>query len=111
MRISDWSSDVCSSDLQDMPAFLDQLFRLAVHLGYQRAGGVQIIEPARFGCIGYRLRHAVRRKADGAAIRHNGQVLAETRALGQIGRTSCRERLWPYESISGVAVSLKKKQT
>src|SRR3546814_11836529 len=28
--------------------------------------------------------------------------------LNQIGRASCRERVWPYVSISVVAVSLKK---
>src|SRR3546814_670673 len=30
--------------------------------------------------------------------------------LAKIGRASCRERVWQYVSISGVAVSLKKKK-
>src|SRR3546814_14011869 len=29
----------------------------------------------------------------------------------QIGRASCRERGWQYVEVSGVAVSLKKKQS
>src|SRR3546814_17554982 len=80
MRISDWSSDVCSSDLLSAsrprsccPAACDSRW-CAPRLRPQ-------------------VRPCVRRR----------------RALqGEIGRASCRERVCQYVSISVVAVSLTK---
>src|SRR3546814_17954516 len=80
MRISDWSSDVCSSDL----VLVDQpVLPLALAVLAQRC--VQRVVRA--------LQPPVHRDH-----------------VGQIGRASCRERVCQYVSISVVAVSLKKKK-
>src|SRR3546814_13082087 len=105
MRISDWSSDVCSSDLS--------VEQRITHLRDQ--GGVdRVVERL--------LRHA-----DGAAAaeaeewRQHLQIpilddaLADDIApgefgeIGQIGRASCRERGCKYVEIQVVAGPLKKK--
>src|SRR3546814_16569775 len=90
-RISDWSSDVCSSDLpiiaqrlQVSQPVLDVLFaRVCLHFvgATHDVGG------------------------DAQPIDHR---FAERRD-GQIGRAACRERVCPYVSLSVVAVTLKKK--
>src|SRR3546814_12742065 len=47
MRISDWSSDVCSSDLADIETLLiDEIGRLAVGMDHDMIGG------AALGCKG-----------------------------------------------------------
>src|SRR3546814_17073751 len=93
MRISDWSSDVCSSDLEgnkwgffpsaafawrvvseDFMRNIDQLSDLKLRLSWGKTGN---------------------------------QAIAPYESL-QIGRASCRERVCQYVSISEVAVSLKK---
>src|SRR3546814_20493569 len=43
--------------------------------------------------------------------RRYGSYLADSRAVAEIGRASCRERVCHYGSISVVAISLKKKTT
>src|SRR3712207_9555095 len=83
----DWSSDVCSSDLPVLHLLLH------VRLPARRRPGLGGGRPARARVPGRRHRgpdHAERR---GAAAR-------------EIGRASCRERVY----ISVVAVSLKKKR-
>src|SRR3546814_18853671 len=102
MRISDWSSDVCSSDLG-----------AAAHLRSRpkmRSGGLR--------GIGEKL--AGEQHVDGRAIGGQRQpqrlviVPAVIHELAiadqQIGRTSCRERVCQYVEISVVAVSVKKKK-
>src|SRR3546814_1577992 len=80
MRISDWSSDVCSSDLAPLP-----------HAG---EGGAQRRVRAR------RSRH--RKAAKGDRVRHASAVTAldmppsAPRLRGEIGRASCRERVCQY---------------
>src|SRR3546814_14583662 len=90
MRISDWSSDVCSSDL----------LRDAHHHGAGYPPG----QRARTACAvsGAARRHASARCAgsDGVSVLFTGQ---------EIGRASCRERVYQYVLISVVAVSLKKQ--
>src|SRR3546814_20502166 len=99
MRISDWSSDVCSSDLRH---------------GMQRAQVVAqppAVGHADFRPAGLQYQYL---GADAARIGHDEanqpaeQGAAEGQA-GQIGRASCRERGCQYVSISVVAVALKKK--
>src|SRR3546814_18238674 len=89
MRISDWSSDVCSSDLpaDAVPDFLPML-------GF--ADDASVLAAALVavgGAINYGHREAAR-----AAL---------SRLRGEIGRASCRERVGKYVYISVVAVSLK----
>src|SRR3546814_20077876 len=97
MRISDWSSDVCSSDLLGVAAEHD---------------------------VGTAPRH-VRGDGHRAQASRPGDDLGLTRVvlgvedlvldtlLGQeeIGRASCRERACQYVLLSVLAVSLKKKIT
>src|SRR3546814_20246040 len=92
MRISDWSSDVCSSDLVDIVAD-----RLADD---PHAAG--ILAPAALvdGDHGLQGREAV----VPVQPRRFLQLVAE------IGRASCRESVCQYVSITVVAAALKKKQ-
>src|SRR3546814_18357365 len=91
MRISDWSSDVCSSDLfARLVDARERLQRYAAAVILQ--GAAQILPVAA---------HGERRGADRAA-EIEGEDL-------EIGRASCRERVCQYVSISVVAGSLKKK--
>src|SRR3546814_16642810 len=100
MRISDWSSDVCSSDLRHR--------RLA---GPRRQYGAdhRLRPPARprpgaGAGDGRRLRQTVSVESEEA-----GLTLSPSPPLRQIGRASCRERVCQYVSISVVPVSFKKK--
>src|SRR3546814_20899282 len=101
MRISDWSSDVCSSDL-----------------GHGDDGQSRLLpSPHRDATVGMargvldevakRLREIVgvdaRQRAGG-----NLDVPVEPAAGGPIGNASCRERVCLYVWISVVAVSLHK---
>src|SRR3546814_20571717 len=123
MRISDWSSDVCSSDLaaghvqiylltgQSQPAsclqhrqYHGKAAGIPAHHGTPRGGlrggGNQGLNFNQEGA------GALEPGEDGGA----GDVAA---ALGkeEIGRASCRERVCQYGSISVGAVSLKKKKS
>src|SRR3546814_16956568 len=85
MRISDWSSDVCSSDLPSMQA------------RRQQHAGDQVVD---------RVRADRRPQRPGAAI----DPCEQRPHHREIGRASCRERVCQYVSNSVVAVSLKKKK-
>src|SRR3546814_20732753 len=104
MRISDWSSDVCSSDL--VPT-----------IGHRQLGALtpadvrKVTDAVRAAgrtstTAGYV--HAVLVRSLKAAVRE-GPVVPDRVFLTEIGRASCRERVFPYVSITFVAVSLKKK--
>src|SRR3546814_20817510 len=91
MRISDWSSDVCSSDLLRRRQQL-----ILAEGGHQRlARGVMTGIAA---AVGDRL-------LDGSQIAAPQPVVV----IEEIGRASCRESVCQYVSISVVAVTLKKK--
>src|SRR3546814_18635692 len=102
MRISDWSSDVCSSDL---------IIRVvAVDIGERIVTGAAAFAVCRIEQIDGL-------PVMGAEARARIVILAfpieddDRASPGQqeIGRASCRERVWQYVSISVVAVSLEKK--
>src|SRR3546814_13423036 len=103
MRISDWSSDVCSSDLIEMRDL-------------RRAGALeQRGEIDRPGADrGHRLifLHVL----DVEGIKTRRQAIDQLSGVRpgmdgpEIGRASCRESVCQYVSISVGAVSLKKKQ-
>src|SRR3546814_11657577 len=100
MRISDWSSDVCSSDLLmceangldagDTPHLRDAMVDL-----------IKIVE----GFFACGVASSVYGQAD-----PSGNFMPEPVFSNEIGRASCRERVCQYVSISVVAVSLKRKQ-
>src|SRR3546814_5263776 len=73
MRISDWSSDVCSSDL---PPSTSPPHRR----GPRREGAGGGREQKSFGCLSF--------KKEGGPIGNTQR--------GQIGRASCRERVCQY---------------
>src|SRR3546814_19836227 len=86
MRISDWSSDVCSSDLR---------------------GCLPVREPRG-------LDDAARELDLGDRLRGEFVLSGATELRGgvrEIGRASCRERVCQYVSIPVVAVTLKKQTT
>src|SRR3546814_7042163 len=89
MRISDWSSDVCSSDLVEREVGQDDaVTRIAEH---------DVFEPD----VPARLPQVDRRRGVG----HRGSLLEHSRHLlergggglvGELGRASCRERVCQY---------------
>src|SRR3546814_13957666 len=103
MRISDWSSDVCSSDLADPGA------RVEVFIDDEKVGdtgadaeGRWTMRPEAPVAPGsYQLR--VDKVAAG------GTVEARVAFPFELGRASCRDRVCQYVSIPVVAVSLKKQ--
>src|SRR3546814_12854545 len=114
MRISDWSSDVCSSDLR-----IEHL--LAQRRSNTRAvvGDVDLDRPVVSGTQGDRHLGAV---LDGIIDNVADPARQNTRSAGpcepprplvgdsETGRAACRGRVCQYEEISGVAVIIKKKK-
>src|SRR3546814_3839846 len=86
MRISDWSSDVCSSDLVADDLDTLQCLDVAVHIAHLQPRLVQ-----EFGQI---LGHALGQRGDEGAVSSGGGLFR----LGdqEIGRASCRERVCQY---------------
>src|SRR3546814_21181602 len=97
MRISDWSSDVCSSDLVGI---------LAVGLEHrEEALGLAFRLVLEALLVGLGPLHHAQRLAAGA----RQDVVAI--AVGPLGRASCREGVCQYVYISVVPVSLTKTPT
>src|SRR3546814_11337185 len=102
MRISDWSSDVCSSDLRPVARPAGQRVRHAEMPGRRRRVLLgQSCEAADVLARDGRLR--------GARQGLHGTPPGRARAA-EIGRASFRERVCQYVYISVVAVQLKKKK-
>src|SRR3546814_15964771 len=101
MRISDWSSDVCSSDLGD-------------NVAYVLVGAEPGVEPDR---LARRIQTAVTgttAQTRGEFARQEASVVRDMVAdvmliMTEIGRASCRARVCQYVKTSVVAVSLKQK--
>src|SRR3546814_16703654 len=96
MRISDWSSDVCSSDLLAIQSLA----------GAATEGGIAA-RSDRFAGKAGRQEGAVPRMA---VVDRATEIQPRHPARREIGRASCRERVCQYVSISGVAVYIKKKK-
>src|SRR3546814_19044022 len=105
MRISDWSSDVCSSDL--IPAFVDYSAPKLLWPFFS-----QMVEAQRYLCV----------DANACRFRHNHPNITRPHThfrfsnhpatkSQQIGRASCRERVCQYVTISLIAVALTKKRS
>src|SRR3546814_17647553 len=113
MRISDWSSDVCSSDLTSELFFTDMRVPVANRLGGEGEGFKMLMTKLSQE----RLTQAVRSICVcEAAIEWTVDYTSERKAFGgpmaafqkttfvQVGRASCREREWEYDEIQVVAV-------
>src|SRR3546814_17711639 len=102
MRISDWSSDVCSSDLPSK--VMKKMTVSTATLGFPRIGtrrelkfalesfwaGKSSLADLQTAAAGLRVVHWARQKALGAAIR------SEARRVGNEGVSQCRSRWSPY---------------
>src|SRR3546814_4840518 len=93
MRLSDWSSDVCSSDLLRTAIEFDEeelCVRAAVFRQIEAGQflAVGVVENAR---IGVRDRTEVLAAFDAFVDRHSNDDLFD-----EIGRASCRERVCQY---------------
>src|SRR3546814_20684343 len=100
MRISDWSSDVCSSDLVALADdFLHRLHLREAHV----AGAQATAEVDAAAEADHQLRDEEGDDRQGHEQPHRADV--------EIGRASCRERVLQYVYISVVAVSLQQKPT
>src|SRR3546814_20206109 len=106
MRISDWSSDVCSSDLIGANG-------VAIIRRKNGAGPVILLPIAasaeRQRMLPHRLIVAVDHMGE-RQVRQGGEIgfRAKIGPIVEIGRASCRERVCQYVLISVVAVSFKK---
>src|SRR3546814_14391957 len=99
MRISDWSSDVCSSDLR----LRDETGIPIVYVSHS------VAEVARLATSLIVLSNG-RVAAAGRTAEVMAQLKLSPRA-DQIGRASCRERVCQYVTISVVAVYLTQTKT
>src|SRR3546814_21126797 len=96
MRISDWSSDVCSSDLT-----VRRLARGLAALGVRPGDRVVLVSENRPEWA-----------MDDLAIMAAGAVTVPAYTTNtEIGRASCRERVCQSVEISVVAGALKKKRS
>src|SRR3546814_18517958 len=103
MRISDWSSDVCSSDLVNA-----RLEAIDVEIGALVDRPISF-DPADMAHAGAFMSIEV----DGSLRIERGYVRPEDEPAAddtmEIGRASCRERVCQYVYISVVAGTFKKK--
>src|SRR3546814_15556663 len=101
MRISDWSSDVCSSDLE--PALVGELRVLLGQVGVHAPGQVEeVAEVPRERCV-LTDEPSQRRVVDGLGVdaladlrQLLGVTRAEERRVGKAGVSTCRSRWSPY---------------
>src|SRR3546814_12646233 len=87
LRFSDWSSDVCSSDLEQIQDTAKRIKRLGE--SSQEIGDIVSL-------------------IDDIADQTN--ILALNAAIQEIGRASCTERVRQYVYVSVVAVSLRNNK-
>src|SRR3546814_11200192 len=111
MRISDWSSDVCSSDLVQ---------QITLRFGQGDAGTVATIEPWHLERHLLALEPGVEpdERNDRVGIgSHRNRLIAQSRdgrlpgEGDEIGRASCRESVSQYVLISVVDALIKKTTT
>src|SRR3546814_17148814 len=110
MRISDWSSDVCSSDLLPDEVAVDHLHDARADGQFGRSDDPDVVEQFReIGPGGYVRRSDTResgkdlpsadlmvpRREDDADTRDLGLYRSEERRAGTEGARTCRYRWWP----------------
>src|SRR3546814_20277279 len=108
MRISDWSSDVCSSDLDVHDPGGKQVFDIIGDL--LPAGVVNIVNGFGIEAGAPLAQHKRIRKVAFTGETTTGRLIMQYASQNPIGKASCRESVCQYGYISVVAVSLKKKK-
>src|SRR3546814_11229045 len=98
MRISDWSSDVCSSDLPVEMGLLDRIFeRFALPLAQI---GIEsfVFAEVKIGHIAEqgRCRRLAVAVDEQDALAPDREILRQMNRRGEIGRESCREGVCQY---------------
>src|SRR3546814_16380728 len=113
MRISDWSSDVCSSDLFEFRPHAEQSLGLvgegetrALHHLQSRLGGAELGAEEGGAALGERVGDAPRGKVDlrhqrarrceqGGLVARRRPGRAEERRVGEEWVRTCKYRWWP----------------
>src|SRR3546814_14371169 len=109
MRISDWSSDVCSSDLLDDNAVRTLALRQPMANDLREVIAALKISSDIERIGDYAKNVAKRTIALNQLTPHEAaRSIPRMAKLVKIGSASCRERVWQYELISVVAVKFKK---
>src|SRR3546814_21050944 len=96
MRISDWSSDVCSSDLPGLEAQLRAMpeWRHVQYLGVlDRAGVRDVLARSQLGVV---LLHPVSNYLDSLPIKMFEYMRSEERRVGKACVSTCRSRWSPF---------------
>src|SRR3546814_16989228 len=108
MRISDWSSDVCSSDLGEEDGFLHGGVAAADH--HHVAPAIKEAVAGGAGADAEALEFLLALEAKPARLGAGGDDHRIRRIFvaAKNGRASCRESVCQYVSISGVAATLNK---
>src|SRR3546814_12389964 len=105
MRISDWSSDVCSSDLtRQVDRFVD-VERIGAAMAHITEGAATRTLVAHDHERGRAFAKALAYVRARGLFAHSMQIMLAQDFLDEIGRASGRERVCQYGSISVVAVS------
>src|SRR3546814_17020398 len=116
MRISDWSSDVCSSDLIERARrLLNDRFRMAAQIGNDRIGpfGSNVLGESLWSHAGQRcqIRKPLAKYGIGFPqefpLLNGGVRKGEMPGIKEIGRASGRERGGKYDKSQGVAVPVQ----
>src|SRR3546814_5777942 len=96
MRISDWSSDVCSSDLLVLFGYSRYRRVGGAHHGFQAMIDFGL-DPVEAGEVLHPFEVAYRDPACvGQYVGDDQRAIRCQDIVGQIGRASCRERVWQY---------------
>src|SRR3546814_17379161 len=101
MRISDWSSDVCSSDLLDVKDLTKQNDYKRTFLGLNLLGYLApsdwTVRPYLLGNVnGHSLKFLSERTGGGGVGAGLGAFFNLSQNLDEIGKASCRERVCQY---------------
>src|SRR3546814_5723711 len=107
MRISDWSSDVCSSDLKRLCHARPRCGLPIGNLSSQFFSNIYLDALDQFVKHTLKAKRYLRYVDDFVLFHHDREQLV--RWQQQIGRASCRERVCKYVKFSVVSVQFKKK--
>src|SRR3546814_14808349 len=109
MRISDWSSDVCSSDLFVQRSGDDWKLQMAV--GTRAAMARDVLHHAHHAALRQPFKHGLAKCGDAHRLMAQRAVAdAVMRARNEIGRARMGERVCPDVKISMPTATFKKKK-